>query len=158
MKTVPKIKLRNDENNLVLVKERAGFLWPFALKTALKNTSPRALQVGRLLQKASSPTAIAISISIHFAGPAVDSISKISSEYSETSSINLSRNTLGLSAYHTGEVIGVVTITGGSQRMVVLAGKDAANFSVSNGGMIPCNLIAARDMPAESYSITLSGI
>jgi hypothetical protein len=77
-------------------------------------------------------------------------------------SVNLSGTSLtNLSAHNQGQVIGAITVTtsppGGIQNTpVVLGGTDAALFSVTNGGTVPCNLIAAVDIPSGSYSITLS--
>lgn len=77
-------------------------------------------------------------------------------------SVNLSgTNLANLGAQNQGAVIAAITTTtspaGNSQNTpIVLGGTDAAKFSVSNGGMLPCNLIAAVDIPAGSYNITLS--
>lgn len=77
-------------------------------------------------------------------------------------SVNLSGLSLSnLGAQNAGGVIGAITVTtsppGGTQNTpVVLGGADAAKFQVTNGGIIPCNLIAAVDIPAGAYSITLS--
>jgi hypothetical protein len=77
-------------------------------------------------------------------------------------SINLSGTSLSnLGAQNAGTIIGAITTTtsppGYTQNTpVVLGGTDATKFAITNGGIIPCNLIAAVDIPAGSYSITLS--
>lgn len=77
-------------------------------------------------------------------------------------SVNLSNTTLSsLGAQNAGAIIGAITTTttppGQTQHSpITLGGADAALFSVSNGGILPCNLVAAVDIPAGSYSITLS--
>lgn len=71
--------------------------------------------------------------------------------------INLSGSSLSnLGAQNAGAVIGAITITGTQTTPIVIGGTDAALFSVTNGGIVPCNLIAAVDIPAGSYSITLT--
>jgi hypothetical protein len=77
-------------------------------------------------------------------------------------SVNLSGTSLtNITAKDAGSVIGAITTTtsppGNTQHTpVVLGGADAASFQVTNGGIIPCNLVVAVDIPAGSYSITLS--
>lgn len=69
----------------------------------------------------------------------------------------LSKTSLSnLGAQNKGGVIGAITVTGAQTIPVVIGGTDAAKFAVTNGGMVPCNLVAAKDIPAGSYSITLS--
>ena len=76
--------------------------------------------------------------------------------------VNLSGTSLAnLGAQNAGAVIGAITTTtvpsGNTQNTAVtLGGTDAAKFSITNGGIIPCNLIAAVDIPAGSYSISLT--
>lgn len=72
-------------------------------------------------------------------------------------SIDLSGASLSsLGAQNQGSVIGVITIAGSQNTPIVIGGTDAAYFTVDGGGFAPCNLIAAVDIPAGSYSITLS--
>jgi hypothetical protein len=62
-----------------------------------------------------------------------------------------------LGAQNKGGVIGALTVVNGTQTTpIVIGGPNAAKFAVTNGGMVPCNLIAAVNIPAGSYSITLS--
>jgi hypothetical protein len=67
-----------------------------------------------------------------------------------------------IAASDAGTVIGPITILtsppGGSQSTpIVLSGTDAALFSVTNGGNIPCNLVVGtKNIGSGSYSITLS--
>jgi hypothetical protein len=76
---------------------------------------------------------------------------------SRVTSVNLSGLSLSnLGAQDQGAVIGAITVTGTQTTPVVLGGPDAAKFAVTDGGIVPCNLIAAVDIPAGSYSITLS--
>lgn len=61
-----------------------------------------------------------------------------------------------LGAQNQGAVLGPMTITGTQTTAIVIGGTDAALFSVDNGGFVPCNLIAAVDIPAGSYSPTFT--
>jgi hypothetical protein len=71
--------------------------------------------------------------------------------------VNLSGTSLSnLGAQNQGAVVGAITVTGAQTTPVVIGGTDAAKFAVTNGGIAPCNLIAAVDIPAGSYSFTLS--
>jgi hypothetical protein len=72
----------------------------------------------------------------------------------------LSGTTLAnLGAQNAGAVIGAITLVGGPQLTpVVISGPFASFFAVTNGGFVPCNLIAAVDIPSGDYTngITLS--
>ena len=81
--------------------------------------------------------------------------------------VNLSGTSLSnIGAYNQGAVIGAITLSPNGvvqSTPVVVGGADAAYFSVTNGGIVPCNLIAAVDIPAGggsgpggTYAITLS--
>lgn len=71
--------------------------------------------------------------------------------------INLSATDLSdLGAQNAGATIAIITITGTQGTALVVGGTDAAYFTTDNGGMAPCNLLAAIDIPAGSYSINLT--
>jgi hypothetical protein len=76
-------------------------------------------------------------------------------------SINLSGTALSsLGAQNQGAIISPITVTtappgfGTHTPITVTAGSSL--FAVDNGGILPCNLIAAVDIPAGSYSVSLS--
>jgi hypothetical protein len=62
-------------------------------------------------------------------------------------------------AYNAGQVVGALTVSGGTQTTpITISGPDAPKFTISNGGMVPCNLVAAQNLSASTtgYSISLS--
>jgi hypothetical protein len=77
-------------------------------------------------------------------------------------SVNLSGTTLNMSAANAGDVVGAVTVTtnppGGSpSNPILIGGPDAGKFALTNGGVIPCNLVVgASNLPSGDYQITLS--
>ncbi|HVX56454.1 MAG TPA: hypothetical protein VHA37_01870 [Candidatus Saccharimonadales bacterium] len=94
--------------------------------------------------------------SAHLA-PALTAGAYLGDSSDTVTAVNLSNASLSnLGAQNQGAVIGAITVTGTQTTPVVIGGPDAAKFAVTNGGMVPCNLIAAVDLPAGSYSITLT--
>jgi hypothetical protein len=54
-----------------------------------------------------------------------------------------------------GNIIGLFTVASGVQTTpIVLGGPSAADFITDNGGICPCHLIAAVNLPSGNYSIT----
>lgn len=78
-------------------------------------------------------------------------------------SVNLSNASLSAGPANAGDVIGAVSVTTNPAGTpfagpVVLSGTDAAKFALTNGGMLPCNLVVgAANIPAGFYAISLSG-
>lgn len=77
-------------------------------------------------------------------------------------SINLSSTVLNAGPNNAGAVIGAVSVTtnpaGGSfAGPIALGSTNAADFALTNGGMLPCNLVVgANNLLAGSYNISLS--
>ncbi len=78
-------------------------------------------------------------------------------------SVNLSNTSVAsVGPANAGTVVGAVSATtnpvGGTLTApIVLGGADGAKFALTNGGMLPCNLVVGpADVPAGSYAITLS--
>lgn len=77
--------------------------------------------------------------------------------------LNLSGTTVAtLGPANAGTLVGAVTVTtnppGGTYAgIVTLGGANAAQFALTNGGVIPCNLVVGgSNIAAGSYQITLS--
>ena len=74
-------------------------------------------------------------------------------------SVNLSNSTVSDVA---GAVVGTVSVTtnppGGTYSGVItLGGANASSFALTNGGVLPCNLVVgASNLAAGTYAITLS--
>jgi hypothetical protein len=77
------------------------------------------------------------------------------------SSVALSNTTLTTAA-NAGALVGAVSVVtnpiGGSYSGVItLGGTNAASFTLTNGGALPCNLmVGSTNLTNPSYSITLS--
>lgn len=76
---------------------------------------------------------------------------------SGVTAINLSNSSLSsLGAQNAGSTIGVISVVGNQTTSIVVGGTHGSLFSVDNAGIAPCNLVAAVNLPAGSYSITLT--
>jgi hypothetical protein len=58
-------------------------------------------------------------------------------------------------------VVGAISVTTADGRpypgQIILGGADASKFVISNGGLLPCNLVVgSSDVAAGTYNITLT--
>lgn len=80
------------------------------------------------------------------------------------SAIDLTATSLTMGPVNAGAVIGAVSVVQNPvgapayTGAIVLGGAAAADFALTNGGVLPCNLVVgAANLPAGNYAITLSG-
>ncbi len=78
-------------------------------------------------------------------------------------SVNLSNTTVNTTGTaNAGTVVGAVSVTtnppGGTYAGVItLGGANASSFALTNGGVLPCNLVVgAANLAAGTYAVTLS--
>ena len=93
------------------------------------------------------------------------------SSFTITVTVNPAIASLGLSSValtsgpvNAGTVIGAVSVVQNPTTapaytgVITLGGTNAADFALTNGGVLPCNLVVgAANLPAGAYNVTLSG-